>query len=98
MHASLIFSWYYFQTYKVEMKEPGEMKTTKEEMESDDEGEMEKTKEDKGQTDEPKVKQVTFQQEEDHIAETPRKKPRKRMKGIIKQLKAQVRCLHVFKV
>ena len=71
----------------------GETKKQSKEMETDGSlGKMEKTNE--GQAEEPKVKQVTFQQEEDHIAEAPQKKPRKRLKGVIKQLKAQVRCLH----
>lgn len=76
------------------MEDPiGETKKQSEEMESDGSlGKMEKTNQ--GQAEEPKVKQVTFQQEEDHIAEAPQKKPRKRLKGVIKQLKAQVRCLH----
>ena len=71
----------------------GETKKQNEEVETDGSlGKMEKTNE--GQAEEPKVKQVTFRQEEDHIAEAPQKKPRKRLKGVIKQLKAQVRCLH----
>lgn len=71
----------------------GETKKQSEKMETGGSlGKMEKTNE--GQAEEPKVKQVTFQQEEDHIAEASQKKPRKRLKGVIKQLKDQVRCLH----
>ena len=74
--------------------EKGETEKTKREVEKASEGETEKPKPkvEKEQMEAPKVKQVTFQQEEDHIAEGPHKKPRKRMKGILKQLKTQVRC------